>query len=129
MAFSRAFQCRALGYLRGGASGDREAVLRLWIGALGQRRARRGPHAAIPAGVAVVPVQIRAGRAAGASADDAAATGGVCGAERAGDATGKPASGGLDQDFGDVSGSGGGGIHVHSEASELCVGGIGAEGR
>ena len=95
----------------------------------GQRRARRGPHAAIPAGVAVVPVQIRAGRAAGASADDAAATGGVCGAERAGDATGKPASGGLDQDFGDVSGSGGGGIHVHSEASELCVGGIGAEGR
>ena len=129
MAFSRAFQCRALGYLRGGASGDREAVLRLWAGALGQRRARRGPHAAIPAGVAVVPVQIRSGRDSGAAAADQPAAVRVCGAIGAGDAAGKPQREGLDQDLGDVSGSGGGGIHVHSEASELCVGGIGAEGR
>ena len=116
-----------MGYFRGGASGDREAVLRLWVGALGQRRAGRGPHAAISAGVAVVSVQICTDRTAGASADDAAATGGVCGAERAGDAAGEQKSGGLDQDLGDVFGSGGGGIYVHSEASELCVGGVGAE--
>ena len=92
---------------------------------MGQRRAGRRSHAPLPAGVAVVPLPLCARRAAGAAADDAAAAGGVRGAVGAGDAAGESASGGLDSDLGDVSGSGGGGVHVHSEASKLGVGGAG----
>ena len=113
-----------MGYFRGGASGDREAVLRLRVGALGQRRAGRGPHAPLPAGVAVVSVQVCAGGDSGAAAADQSAAIRVRGAIGAGDAAGEPQREGLDQDLGDVFGSGGGGIYVYSQTQVERVCGV-----
>ena len=80
---------RPLGHQRGRATGHHQAVLRLRTGALGQRRGGRGAHAALPAGVDVLPVPVRAGGAAGASTEDKTTSAGVLRAERTGDAAGE----------------------------------------
>ena len=84
---------RPLGHQRGRAAGDHQDVLRLRAGTLGQRRAGRGAHAALPAGVDVVPVPVRAHRAARPSAEHEPAPLRVCGAVGPGDAAGQPEGG------------------------------------
>ena len=84
---------RPLGHQRGRAAGDRQDVLRLRAGTLGQRRAGRGAHAALPAGVAVVPVPVRAGGAAGAAAGHPTARARVLRTERVGDGAGESRGG------------------------------------
>ena len=86
---------RSLGHQRGRAAGHHQEVLRLRTGALGQRRAWRGAHAALPAGVDVLPVPVRAGGAAGASTEHEPTAFHVRGPIRPGDAAGQPEGGGM----------------------------------